>query len=485
MQPREKLLLGLVLGGLALLIGNWGLNKALTAVKDRDRTIAGLKQSKANKELRQLQGQEYMANLERLRQRSLPTSASVAKSLYQHWLNQVVNSKDVALEDWKVEWVRTADRKGDNELLFTVRGRGTIAQLTAFLDKFYAADHLHKITQLIANPIKVAPNVDTRGKPKVLDLTIHIAALSLPGAVFENELSDAVSPRLTAEERKAAVRTVLDRNVFDFNQAPRLTEIADQKVARTKELRVRLKAEDPDLHQLSYEVKGLEGARASGGELRWTPPKDFPLGELEAEVLVRDNGVPPRETARKLKITVQNAAPELALRDQRFKWGDEVTVSLRPVDPDGDSEALALTLVEGPPGAEIIDGSQLRWLASEEAGEPPFEIELEVAEPGEDALVTTASFRLSLETPPTPAFNHAQFAVLTRVTSTDGKPEAKINVRTLGETLLLKVGQSYSVGPFKFEVVDIDPNMQCIKIRVGEAERLIKLGRPLWADDET
>src|SRR5690606_36942700 len=102
---------------------------------------------------------ELYENVERLdawRERSLPSDERQAGTLYQNWLLQLMDSPVVKLQNAQVEAAR-ASRLGENlRLPFTVSGRGSLAQVTAFLHGFYRSGQLHKITRLT-----LAPQEDT------------------------------------------------------------------------------------------------------------------------------------------------------------------------------------------------------------------------------------------------------------------------------------------------------------------------------------
>ena len=134
---------------------------------------------------------------------SLPSDTEVARSLYQAWLVELVGS--AGLSNPNVDSGEPVSRKGMyNSLSFSVRGRGTLKQLTKFLFDFYRADHLHQIQSLSLTPV---PRLEE------LDFAISIEALSLDNAAHKDQLSDHVSDRLASEDL-ADYQSIVERNLF-------------------------------------------------------------------------------------------------------------------------------------------------------------------------------------------------------------------------------------------------------------------------------
>jgi len=74
-------------------------------------------------------------------------------------------------------------------------------------------------------------------------------------------------------------------------------------------------------------------------------------------------------------------------------------------------------------------------------------------------------------------FDAADFAFLTAILEIDGQPEAWFTVRTTGEILKLRKGQSFEVGQFRGTVAAIDP--QDLVIEADEERWLLTLGENL------
>ena len=153
-------------------------------------------------------GREQAEELSVWEGQSLPSNSDRARSLYQAWLFELV--KHVGLSSPSVDAGEPSDRRGlYQSLAFSLRGRGTLDQLTQFLFEFYRAGHLHQIRSLSITPM---------GKMGELDLSISIDTLILPGADRADRLSEAVSDRL-AFDKLDDYRVIAQRNLFGAGNA--------------------------------------------------------------------------------------------------------------------------------------------------------------------------------------------------------------------------------------------------------------------------
>ncbi len=133
---------------------------------------------------------------------SLPSNPEIARSLYQAWLLELVGH--VGLDNPAVEVREAAGRKGSYLVIAaSIRGRGSLEQVTQLLYEFYRAGHLHQIRSLILTPLK-------EGR---LDMTAEVEALVLPGADREDRLTTVPSDRL-AGQRLEDYRVIAQRDLF-------------------------------------------------------------------------------------------------------------------------------------------------------------------------------------------------------------------------------------------------------------------------------
>ena len=173
----------------------------------------------------QLVAQKLGKRLDGYAARALPYDASLARSLYQEWLlnlvekHQFVSTAVDAAQPVPVE-IRSRTKKGKrvrvgHKLAYSLRGQASLAKLAAFLDDFRSAGHLHKIRTLSLNPI---------GNEGQLDTSLAIEVLCLDASPNKDQLSDFVwvqDPASPANDYADLVR----RNLFARGFAKALNDI--------------------------------------------------------------------------------------------------------------------------------------------------------------------------------------------------------------------------------------------------------------------
>lgn len=159
--------------------------------------------------------------LEQWETQSLPADPEVARSLYQAWLVELID--DVGLASPSVTSSEPTTRKGlYHAMTFSVRGRGTLDQLTRFLFAVYQTDLLHQVRSLTITPLQ---------RVQELDVALSIEALALIGAgkaspasqesVFEEFRSRTwrVSQRL-AFANLEDYQPIVERNLLGMGGSP-------------------------------------------------------------------------------------------------------------------------------------------------------------------------------------------------------------------------------------------------------------------------
>ncbi|MBN2477562.1 MAG: hypothetical protein JXB62_23345 [Pirellulales bacterium] len=204
MQYRKQILAAIF--GLMLLFygGDWLLKTVLRGPLQKRRSQTARLEKTI--ELREQQ----LANVRKAKQilavwqsQSLPGNVEVARSLYRGWLLELVRHVDLA--GHSVESGEPLRRKDRYWLLpFTVRGRGSLEQLTKFLFEFYRAPHLHQIGSIGITPSQ---------NGEQLDLSFSIEALALPGADRTDRLASGSSNRLASASLED-YHVILQRNLF-------------------------------------------------------------------------------------------------------------------------------------------------------------------------------------------------------------------------------------------------------------------------------
>lgn len=209
MKKREKILVGAT-GALLAVFGVFHVFSGGGGSGD-DSTLAELRLNRDSlrkdlddKKNRAARLKKIAERLGDSQERSLPSDRKAARSLYQAWLREIVDS--AALDDVKIESTdpKMGGRGAYWALGFTVRASGTVKQLTRLLHRFYAANHLHEIRTLGITPLK-----DGR-----LNLVVSIEALSLPG-VDRKRLATGMSDLLQQESLDVYLDQIVRRKMED------------------------------------------------------------------------------------------------------------------------------------------------------------------------------------------------------------------------------------------------------------------------------
>ena len=211
---RKHILYGALGAMLLFYAGDWLLQNALEGpLQERRNQVARLEKEIEGLETQFAEARVTAARLDRLKARSLPANAEIARSLYQAWLLELVDF--VELSGPNVDSGEAIGRKGLFQVIaFSVRGRGTLQQLAKFLYEFYSAGHLHQIRSLAITPLKGSD---------VLDLSVSIEALVLPGADRTNRLANLRSDRL-AYASLSDYDVIAGRNLFGTGGASDATD---------------------------------------------------------------------------------------------------------------------------------------------------------------------------------------------------------------------------------------------------------------------
>ncbi|MHB1034230.1 MAG: hypothetical protein ACYC0Y_06245 [Pirellulales bacterium] len=214
MPKREKLLAAIVGGVIAFLILSWGFSRVSGVFSQGWAKRTALKAEVEKNQASLIRGNRAAKRLADWELRSLPTNRDLARSLYQNWLLSLVDK--VKLQSANVDSQPSVPRKGATfeKLAFTVRGSGTLEQLTQFLYDFYQAGHLHQLRRLEIEPGEGG---------KQLALTFTIEALVLPGADRKDKLTAQKATRSLpplAQYNEAIVK----RNLFGPYVPPREPE---------------------------------------------------------------------------------------------------------------------------------------------------------------------------------------------------------------------------------------------------------------------
>jgi hypothetical protein len=210
MSIHRKYILWIIFAAMLLYFGGDWLLAALRSpmAQARERTKKLQEQIRLKKaELKTIRAEkEQLADWEA---QSLPADPRLARSLYQAWLVEL--AEHVGLVKPNVDSNEPANHKDLYEqYTFTVRGQGTLEQVTQLLFEFYRAGHLHQIRNLDLTPTQ---------QGKQFNISLIIEAVSLPQIKRRDELGDAKVQRLKSDQL-ADYQIIARRNVFGEGHDP-------------------------------------------------------------------------------------------------------------------------------------------------------------------------------------------------------------------------------------------------------------------------
>ncbi len=297
MSDREKLL-GYAVGGLLALFLLFGIYRMVDAGLDKKRAeIRNLNTLLKAERNTNRAGQSDQQLVYEFQRRSLSSNLESAHLEFVHWLEQQV--KEVGLTKDSVNFDSIPRTKEQfKELSYTLTGVGDVKQITELLYRIQAAKTLHRIRtfdlvkQKDANLLKVNVRVDALSMP------------DLPNNEQKVAIGDVATDKMTMT-LDGYRNLITGRNAFSpANQPPEFVSLRTQEVELGSRLSYSLKAEDPEEHELLFELG--EDAPSSmniskSGTLTWRPREE---GEFEFKVYVTDSGIPAKEDVETLKVRV-------------------------------------------------------------------------------------------------------------------------------------------------------------------------------------
>lgn len=150
-----------------------------------ERRTTALKDELTKIEVATRVAQKKIPQLDGVRAQSLPTKTELAASVYRDWLFKML--KQHGLTRPQVDSGQPVPLKNIyRRISFSVRGSGTLPQVTRFLHAFYETGFLHKIRSMTLTP-------NSLGR---VDMSVSIEALSLTSGASDSELGSGSSKRL-------------------------------------------------------------------------------------------------------------------------------------------------------------------------------------------------------------------------------------------------------------------------------------------------
>ncbi|MEM7312083.1 MAG: hypothetical protein AAF497_02915 [Planctomycetota bacterium] len=184
LETRQKILYG----ALGLIVVLYGLDAAYRRFYEEPLAAAEMRTARLIKQRDKLrvevaEGKRTVRLLNEIRKQSLPRDLELARSSYQNWLLQL--SQSAELRQIGVDASEPARRASKGQVLyhsiqFTVRGRGSMNQVTKWLYEFYDAGYLHKIRNLTLSPILGTEQVNVSATIEAIVLQKATETQSLP-----------------------------------------------------------------------------------------------------------------------------------------------------------------------------------------------------------------------------------------------------------------------------------------------------------------
>lgn len=208
LNVREKALVASLLLAVVLYFGLDGVTQILFGpVREREQVIAGLQRQVDEHDTAYAKVRHAQQKHKQWSQQSLPPDPSVASTVYQQWLLDLV--QHAGWTDSVVNPNRVVPQ-GDVyfRIPFTIQGRCDWGQLCDFLCEYGRADLLQKVTQVSLDAL------DNDDEP-MLDASVQVEALAVSRAAPRTTLGLRTSqPASRSARLRSEYDVLVDRNPF-------------------------------------------------------------------------------------------------------------------------------------------------------------------------------------------------------------------------------------------------------------------------------
>ena len=304
MTKRERLL-AIAVGSMFGVVGVLYLINSITgAFDDRSTQLLEQESTLAQQKRDIMFGKEAARKLAAIEEKSLPADVQVARTAYQGWLLRLAD-ETVKLEQVQVTPQQSHPYPGlYSEHRFLVSAYGDMEQVVDFMVRFHQTDYMHRLGQVVLNPVK---------ESNLIKITMRADCLSLESSTNAS-LPDRAAVDKLAREREEYVEMIAHRNPFaPANKAPQFAKLAVQKGNPNKPLVISPKATDENEgDEITYKIVGEKAEDAEidpkTGRIELTPSK---VGELEFLVSATDNGLPALSDELLVKVVIAEPTPEV------------------------------------------------------------------------------------------------------------------------------------------------------------------------------
>ncbi|MDZ4820552.1 MAG: hypothetical protein SGJ20_16425 [Planctomycetota bacterium] len=280
-DKREKLL-AVIVGLLAtLMVAYFAYGYWSDTFETRERQLETAHKNLRTKQAKVAVGSKLIARRAELEKRSLPSNKEIASSQYHDWL--LVTTSQLKLQEPVITPQRLrSSQKHFQKLGYTITAKSSLDQLTRLLYTFYSTDHLHQIRAL---------NIKQIDKSPLLDVTMTVEAMILPGADRKDALAKQPGKNLELSSLKDYQSAIVDRNLFAEYMPPK-PAVVEATRERPKETP---KPPSFDVARLAYVssiVIDVEGRpqvwlneRNTNKTTKLFEGDKFEVGEVKGEVL--------------------------------------------------------------------------------------------------------------------------------------------------------------------------------------------------------
>lgn len=474
LSDRERKLAILVMGLVPLCVVFFGFMSFVGAYNN-NKTAKQSIQRQIDEQI-DLRDNAMLANVRReyYRQFSLPSDTNRSITQYKKYVQKLAE-KECGLkltsirEKGKPAQISFIGKKGRtkvfDQVTFTLRGSGRLAQVTKFLHKFYSLDLIHRISEFSIEPASEG----------LFKLTMNIDVASMADADKAREFEDKYRPieKPLAEYDKA----ILYRNMFGPpNVAPTISKTKHSFKPTEDTVSFKIEARDPDENDiLSFELGTcpIAGAKLEPKKkekdkhVYFSCPKLAP-GDYEFEVKVTDNGAPSKSDQITFTLTIEaNAAPKITSRSSEEMEEGMADISFKVEAKDSDRrDRLTFEMVSSEiEGASFKQTNERNTYATFKCPAQPvgeYRMVFRVTDDAPSPKSDEQEFVLTVIESTKPRF--APATKLSGISTIDDVSTITLHVRPTNEFLESGVGESFELDEMVWTVRRIDPANWTVEI---------------------
>ncbi|MEZ6093073.1 MAG: hypothetical protein R3C03_02375 [Pirellulaceae bacterium] len=322
MTARERRLALVVSALLPMFLVFWGVTSFMNSLSTKNQKIISL-QSQVSEEEDKLTRAKAAADRRRYYESlSLPQDVNYSKIEYERWLDELITSRSgMTLDSIKWDNNPVSMRYNDSGQLIDVAeqlsckvvAKGTLPQITQFLDEFYRLNLMHRIYSIDVVDRSQSNNTGAaRRADGTLNLDMEIQLLKLSHAVSDREFT--ADEFATASSQTETRDYILRRDVFGLaNNAPAIST-SDKKFQTGEAISFDIASSDPDddnlkLELISSDIPDFKFETTRDGKAEFSAPKTA-KGDYKVVVRVEDDGLPVKFDEKTIRVAVSEPEPK-------------------------------------------------------------------------------------------------------------------------------------------------------------------------------